>query len=137
MALDGIYRERILKASKDPRNQEGIEAATCSEEGHNALCGDRLEVTLRLEDGRIEALGLKVRGCAIFNASASMMRDSIEGSQLEESFALARDLVDAIAGKDIVLPENLQPLLSLIKHRTRHRCATLPWETLLVCGDDS
>lgn len=137
MALDEIYRQRILTASKDPRNQAPIEHATCSEEGHNPLCGDRLEVALYLEDGTIAALGLRVRGCAIFNASASMMREAVEGHPLQEGLELGQQLMDAIAGKDVALPESLQPLLSLQKHRTRHRCATLPWETLMACTSDS
>lgn len=131
MALDQLYREIILKASKDPANQQDIDDADWRKQGHNPLCGDRLEIALKFKDDQVSALGLKVRGCAIFNASAAFMRQIVEAAPLHQSQMVAQALLKAIAGERVELPETLAPLLSLQQHRSRHRCATLPWETLL------
>ena len=75
--LSDLYQEVILDHNKRPRNFRALEAANHAAEGFNPLCGDRLHLYLRVEDGVIADVGFQGSGCAISKASASLMTDSI------------------------------------------------------------
>ncbi len=83
--LSDLYQETILDHSKRPRNKRELEAATHSAEGYNPLCGDRLTLQLKIEDGKVTAAAFQGLGCAISTASASLMTDAIRGKTLEEA----------------------------------------------------
>ena len=72
--LSDLYQEVILDHNKRPRNFRVLDAATHKAEGHNPLCGDRLELFLTVDDGVITDVGFLGSGCAISKASASRHR---------------------------------------------------------------
>jgi nitrogen fixation protein NifU and related proteins len=89
MSMD--YREYILDHYRDPRNYGTLEHPDVHSEDANPLCGDRLSMDLQVEDGRVTAVRFQGRGCAISQASASMLSEQIEGKTLDEVIALGKD----------------------------------------------
>ena len=80
--LDELYRELILDHYRHPRNRGSLEHASAKVEGYNPLCGDEVELELLFDDdGVIEDVAFKGRGCSISQASASMMTDAGQGPQ--------------------------------------------------------
>ena len=83
--LDSLYREVILDHNRDPRNFGEIEGADRVVEGVNPLCGDKVRVFLKVEDGRVADAAFQGAGCAISTASASLMTDALKGKTIEEA----------------------------------------------------
>lgn len=80
-----MYRENILDHGMNPRHRGILNPADVDHEAHNPLCGDRLRLTLRLdENNRVTEIGWDGEGCAISQASASMLGEEILGKTLEE-----------------------------------------------------
>ena len=114
--MDDLYRDYILEHYRRPHNFGVIEAPTATQEGSNPLCGDRITLQLGIEDGVLQRVGFTGRGCAISQASASLLTDEIKGKPLTEveSFR-ADDLLD---------------LLGIDISPARLKCAMLSHETL-------
>ena len=91
MSMD--YREYILDHYRDPRNYGSLEHPDVHAEDSNPLCGDQLSMDLQVEDDRVTAVRFQGRGCAISQASASMLTEMIEGKTLAEVIALGKDQV--------------------------------------------
>ncbi len=83
--LQDLYGEVILDHNRRPRNFGRLPGASHSAVGYNPLCGDRVEVFLRVEQGRIEDIAFEGVGCAISTASASMMTEALRGKSIEET----------------------------------------------------
>jgi len=90
-ADDQFYREYILDHYKNPRNFGRLENADISHEEHNPLCGDLVGIDLRVRDGMIEDVRFHGRGCAISQASASLMTERLKGMSLDEARRISRD----------------------------------------------
>ena len=116
--MDDLYREHILDHYKHPRNHGKLEDADITAEGLNPLCGDQLELALKIRDGRIAEIRFDGRGCSISQAATSMMTELVVGKTVEEAAALTRD--------DII--EELGIPLSPV----RLKCALLGLGTLRV-----
>ena len=82
--MDDFYKEYILDHYRNPRNFGHLEKSDASAEDLNPLCGDRIRFELELDDGRVKDVRFSGRGCAISQASASMLSESIKGKTLEE-----------------------------------------------------
>ncbi|MER3457469.1 MAG: SUF system NifU family Fe-S cluster assembly protein [Chloroflexota bacterium] len=83
--MDDLYRELILDHYKNPHNYGTLEPADISYEDDNPLCGDRIRIDIRLDDhNRVSEVRFSGKGCAISQASASMLTDEIKGKTLEE-----------------------------------------------------
>ena len=83
--MDDLYRELILDHYKNPHNYGALEPADISYEDDNPLCGDRIRIDIRLDDhNRVSEVRFSGKGCAISQASASMLTDEIKGKTLEE-----------------------------------------------------
>jgi nitrogen fixation NifU-like protein len=83
--MDDLYREQILNHYREPRNKGRLESADISSADDNPLCGDRIELDLRLDgEGRVAEVGWDGQGCAISMASASMLSEEIKGKTLDE-----------------------------------------------------
>ena len=91
MSMD--YREYILDHYRDPRNYGSLEHPDVHAEDSNPLCGDQLSMDLQVEDDHVTAVRFQGRGCAISQASASMLTEMIEGKTLAEVIALGKDQV--------------------------------------------
>jgi len=115
MAIDDqFYREFILDHYKNPRNFGRLEAPDFSHEEYNPLCGDLVGMDFRIEDGVIEDVRFHGRGCAISQASASLMTERLKGMSLEEARGISKDDVLADLGIDIS-PARLKCALLTLK----------------------
>jgi nitrogen fixation NifU-like protein len=87
---DQFYREYILDHYKNPRNFGRLEGADISHEEYNPLCGDLVGMDFRVRDGVIEDVRFHGRGCAISQASASLMTERLRGLSLDEARQISR-----------------------------------------------
>ncbi|MBJ7596652.1 MAG: SUF system NifU family Fe-S cluster assembly protein [Candidatus Nephthysia bennettiae] len=114
MAADEqFYREYILDHYKNPRNFGRIEAPDITHEEYNPLCGDMVGMDFRLRDGVIEDVMFHGRGCAISQASASLMTERLKGMTLHEARQLSKEDVLEELGIDISPARLKCALLSL------------------------
>jgi nitrogen fixation NifU-like protein len=129
--LENLYKELILDHYKRPRNQGRLEDATHHQEGINPSCGDELELFLRVEDGVVAGVAFEGEGCAISQASASMMTEAIRGRPLTEVVELSTAFKGMIHGDE---PSeslgDLKLLQGISKLHARVKCATLAWVAL-------
>jgi nitrogen fixation NifU-like protein len=88
---ESLYREIILDHYRNPRNKGTLDPADYSYEDTNPLCGDEVRIDLRVKDGVVDAIRFSGRGCAISQASASMLTEIVEGKPLDEVKALTKD----------------------------------------------
>ena len=131
--LTELYQEVILDHNRRPRNFRVLENATHHAEGHNPLCGDRLELFLTVDDDVITDVGFQGSGCAISRASASMMTDCLKGCPVADACALFARFHRMVTTPIDVEVEDLGKLSSLAGVRefpVRVKCASLAWHTL-------
>jgi nitrogen fixation NifU-like protein len=115
--MDDLYRDYILEHYRRPHNFGVLDEPTASIEGSNPLCGDRITLQLHVtEDGAVDAVAFTGRGCAISQASASLLTDEIRGKPLAEVAAIGADDVLDLLGIEI--------------SPARLKCAMLSHETL-------
>jgi nitrogen fixation protein NifU and related proteins len=112
-ADDQFYREYILDHYKNPRNFGRIEAPEITHEEYNPLCGDMVGMDFRVRDGVIEDVMFHGRGCAISQASASLMTERLKGMTLDEARLLSKEDVLEELGIDISPARLKCALLSL------------------------
>ena len=112
-ADDLFYREHILDHYKSPRNFGRLENPDISHEENNPLCGDVVGMDFRLEDGVIEDIRFHGRGCAISQASASLLTERLKGMQLDEAKKISKDDVIGELGIEISPARIKCALLSL------------------------
>ena len=130
-----LYQEVILDHNRKPRNWGAVAHATHRAEGLNPLCGDRLELTLHVDGGVVDAIAFEGESCAICKASASMMTTAVKGKSREQAEQLVQEFRDMATGKlDVEKePHHLGRLTIFSGVRdlpTRVKCAILPWHTL-------
>src|SRR4029079_15968521 len=89
--MDDMYREVILDHYKHPHNAGTLEHPDVSHEDNNQLCGDRIRIDLQIADGIITDARFQGRGCAISQASASLLTDEIIGKPVQQVAAFGRD----------------------------------------------
>ena len=99
-SLSGLYQDLILDHNRAPQNFRRMEDANRRVEGINPLCGDRLTVWLRMEDGVIKDAAFQGSGCAISKASASLMTSAVKGKTREEAEALFERFRRLVTGLD-------------------------------------
>ncbi|TGK34581.1 SUF system NifU family Fe-S cluster assembly protein [Leptospira gomenensis] len=131
---DDLYKEVILDHYQNPRFRGKLEQADLFQHGINPLCGDELELTIKLEGDRIADLRVTGKGCSISQASGSMMAESIRGKTLEDAEKIlvrfkGMILEDQKPDFDPEL-EDLEAMESVKKIPSRIKCAILPWNTL-------
>ncbi len=114
--MDDLYRDYILEHYRRPHNFGVIEEPSASYEGSNPLCGDRITMQLSVKDGVVEQIGFTGRGCAISQASASLLTDEVKGKSVDEVIGFgAADLLD---------------LLGIEISPARLKCAMLSFDSL-------
>jgi nitrogen fixation NifU-like protein len=91
--MDDFYRDFILDHYRSPRNFGHLETPSASAEETNPLCGDKIRMELDVRDGVVRDVRFSGKGCAISQASASMLTESIKGMRLEEVAKLPKDVV--------------------------------------------
>ncbi len=135
--LRGLYQEVILDHNRRPRNFGAIASPTHHADGHNPLCGDKLSLTLTVENGTVVNAMFQGSGCAISKASASLMTDAIKGKSVAE----AEILFEAFH-KMVTTPMDQEPDESAVgklavfsgvrEFPARVKCASLSWHTLMA-----
>ena len=134
-ALRELYQEVILDHSRHPRHYGSMENASHTAEGYNPLCGDKVTVYLQLgDDGRVAEIKFEGKGCAISQASASMMVDMLKGRTAAEADRLMQGFLHLVKGEDARdLPEDDRERLDVMggisAFPMRVKCATLAWHT--------
>ena len=133
-SLTGLYQEMILDHNRAPQNFRRMDDANRRAEGNNPLCGDRLTVWLRVEDGKIKDAAFQGSGCAISKASASLMTAAVKGKSQAEAEALFERFRGLVTGKlDPDEAETLGKLAvfsGLSEFPIRVKCASLSWHAL-------
>ncbi len=115
--MDDLYRDEILEHYREPHNFGTLDAPDAAHEGHNPLCGDRITIMLTVDEaGIVSDVAFSGRGCAISQASASMLTDEVKGRPLAE--------VEAMKNQDIL------DLLGIEISPARLKCALLSLDTL-------
>ena len=100
--MDDFYKENILDHYRYPRNTGHLENPTHSHKEHNPLCGDIIQMDLHVNDDNIiDRVAFSGRGCAISQASASMLTEMIEGKSLEEAKQIGKEQILEALGIDI------------------------------------
>jgi len=134
--LRELYQEVILDHSRHPRHFGALPAATHTGEGYNPLCGDRVKIYLTVgEDGRILEIKFEGKGCAISQASASLMTDMLAGRSIAEAETLMDRFIHLVKGEDagdLVGDdrERLNVMAGVSAFPMRVKCATLAWHTM-------
>ena len=99
--MDDMYRDYILDHYKNPRNFGELEGATHTYHDSNPLCGDEMTMQLKIDDGHVDDVHFTGKGCAISQASASLLTDEVKGKPVADAAAFgATDLLDLL-GIDI------------------------------------
>lgn len=135
MAIDNVYTEIVAEHSRSPHNRRHLATPTATMRGVNPSCGDDITLELQEKDGVIEDAAFTGEGCAISQASASMMIDLIKGKPVEEAMRLANLFFAMIKG-EVTSPEELekledaQALEGISRMPARVKCAVLSWHTL-------
>ncbi len=96
--MDDLYRDYILDHYKRPRNSGVLDPADVSYSDNNPLCGDEISMTLRLEEGRVVDVRFKGKGCAISQASASMLTDELIGKSLDDVKKIDKNFILEMLG---------------------------------------
>jgi nitrogen fixation NifU-like protein len=135
MDLRDLYQDIILDHGQHPRNFRAQEHPSHLAHGHNPLCGDRITVFVTLEGDRITDVSFQGRGCAISQASASLMTEILKGKTPAEAEALFKHFhAKVTGGAEPAGPaaleddlERLEPLSGVKAYPARVKCATLAW----------
>jgi nitrogen fixation NifU-like protein len=130
--LRDLYQEIIFDHYRQPRNFHPLSDANRKAEGFNPLCGDRVTVYLKLEDGVIQDASFEGSGCAISTASASLMTEHLKGKSEKEAEALFQDFHELVTQDSTHAHElgKLEVLGGVRAFPARVKCATLPWHAL-------
>lgn len=140
--LADLYQEMILDHYRHPRNTEPISDETHSAAGHNPLCGDSVDVHLRVRDGIVEDISIKGVGCAISTASSSLMSETIRGKSVEEVEHLFAKFQQMVTAPLDATPNTeglgkLQVFSGVRGFPVRIKCATLAWHTVKAALEGS
>jgi nitrogen fixation protein NifU and related proteins len=129
--LGSLYQALILEHYRRPRNQGDLPDADARVHMNNPTCGDEIELSLKLREGRVSAVRFRGQGCSISQASASMMTEALEGKTLAEADALAERFKQLLRTGEVDAGDrslgNLRVLSGVASYPPRVRCALLAW----------
>jgi nitrogen fixation NifU-like protein len=140
--ITNLYQEMIIEHARSPRNFRVLDGATQTVEALNPLCGDELTLYLKFLDGSVEDIAFKGNGCAISQASASLMTTAVKGLRQEEALALfarVHAMLTTKSKNDAAPAEvgKLAVLSGVWEYPTRVKCATLAWQALRSALEDA
>ena len=133
--LNDIYNELIMEHSMNSYNKKKLEKADYSEIGHNPNCGDEITLEIKLNGNLIEDMAFLGHGCAISQASTSIMIDTLKGKTINEAKDIIKTFIDMIKREETD-EENLKKLEDAIAFKNvanmpaRVKCALLAWHTI-------
>ena len=133
--LTDVYNELIMEHSMNSYNKRKLEKADCSEMGHNPNCGDEITLELKMNGNIIEDMAFSGHGCAISQASTSIMIDTLKGKTIEEAKDIIKTFIEMIK-RETTDEEELKKLEDAIAFKNvsnmpaRVKCALLAWHTM-------
>ena len=133
--LTQIYNEIIMEHSMNSYNKKNLDNPDFSEMGHNPNCGDEIKLEIKLNGDIIEDMAFTGHGCAISQASTSIMIDTLKGKKIEEAKEIIKTFIDMIKREEID-EGKLKKLEDAIAFKNvsnmpaRVKCALLAWHTI-------
>ena len=133
--LDSIYNDLIMEHSMNSYNKRKLEHADYSKLGHNPNCGDEITLEIKIKNNVIEDMAFNGHGCAISQASTSIMIDTLKGKTLAEAKIIIKTFIGMIK-REIKDEEELEKLEDAIAFKNvanmpaRVKCALLAWHTI-------
>ena len=133
--LNNVYNELIMEHSMNSYNKKKLENADYCEVGHNPNCGDEITLEIKLNGDIIEDMAFSGHGCAISQASTSIMIDVLKGKTIKEAKEIIKTFIDMIK-RETKSEEELEKLEEAIAFRNvanmpaRVKCALLAWHTI-------
>jgi nitrogen fixation protein NifU and related proteins len=132
--LDNLYRQVIMDHYKNPRNKGVLEEGSLTVNMNNPTCGDRIQLTMKVDDGKVSDAKFEGEGCSISMSSASMMTQAVKGRPIEEALKLSTVFSDIMQGKDYEEDDldlgDIEALQGVAKFPARIKCATLAWKAM-------
>jgi nitrogen fixation NifU-like protein len=131
--LDALYRQVIMDHYKKPRNRGVLGDDSVTVDLNNPTCGDRIQLTMKVEDGIVQDAKFEGEGCSISMSSASMMTQAVKGKKVEEALKLSTIFSNMMQGKeydDSVDLGDIEALQGVSKFPARIKCATLAWKAM-------
>ncbi len=132
--LDTLYRQVIMDHYKNPRNRGELEGDSLTVNMNNPTCGDRIQLQMKVEDGKIADAKFIGEGCSISLSSASMMTQAVKGKTVEDAIALSEIFSNIMLGKDYDEDRfdlgDIEALQGVAKFPARIKCATLAWKAM-------
>lgn len=133
--LNDVYNELIMEHSMNSYNKKKMENPDYEEIGHNPNCGDEITLDLKLNGNIIEDMAFSGHGCAISQASTSIMIDTLKGKTIDEAKEIIKIFIEMIK-RETTDEEQLKKLEDAIAFRNvanmpaRVKCALLAWHTM-------
>ena len=133
--LSSVYNELIMEHSMNSYNKKKLKNADYSEIGHNPNCGDEITLELKLNGNVIEDMAFSGHGCAISQASTSIMIDTLKGKTIDEAKEIIKTFIEMVK-RETTDEEELKKLEDAIAFRNvsnmpaRVKCALLAWHTI-------
>lgn len=125
---DALYQDEIVALARAGRALPRLEASTVTARVDNPVCGDRITVDLTLEDGVVRAVGSKVQGCALCQASIAVIADNAIGRRADTLPTVAQAVEAYLAGKSEDLPWTALSAFSPVRAaKSRWECVMLPF----------
>ena len=133
--LTDVYNELIMEHSMNSYNKKKLENADYSQIGHNPNCGDEITLEMKVNGNIIEDMAFSGHGCAISQASTSVMIETLKGKTIEEAKEIIQTFIEMIK-RETKNEEDLEKLEDAIAFRNisnmpaRVKCALLAWHTM-------
>lgn len=133
--LEQIYNDLIMEHSMNSYNKKKLKNPTMQEKGHNPSCGDEIELEIKINNNIIEDMAFTGHGCAISQASTSIMIDTLKGKTVDEAKDIVKIFIEMIK-RECQDEEQLKKLEDAIAFRNvsnmpaRVKCALLAWHTI-------
>lgn len=136
--LSDVYNDIIMEHSMNSYNKKELEGATCCKMGHNPNCGDEIKLEVKINGDIIEDLAFTGHGCAISQASTSIMIDTLRGKKKEEAEEIVKTFIEMIKREtkdenELKKLEDAIAFKNISNMPARVKCALLAWHTIEKC----
>ena len=124
-----LYQQTVLKHNREPRNYGDLDPCSHHAEGFNPLCGDEVKVYLQVEDDEVKEIKFTGKGCAVSQASASIMTTALVGKKLDEARGQFNDFMKMASGEKQNPEGEIAAFAGISQFPSRVKCAVLSWQT--------
>lgn len=133
--LENLYNDLIMEHSMNSYNKRKLDIVDFSEMGHNPNCGDEITLEMKVKNGIIEDMAFLGHGCAISQASTSIMIDTLKGKTIEEAKEIIKIFIDMIKREEhdeekLKILEDAIAFKNVANMPARVKCALLAWHTI-------